>query len=120
MGLTGDRVPAGGPGGLHPGAPGSGPRARDLREVPRRAAATIDREQDRADRVGGRRIVCPLLALWSARGPLASGYVDESGPIALWRDWSDAARGGSLDVGHFFPEEAPEVTAEALSRFFGG
>ena len=75
-----------------------------------RAAATIDREHDRADRAGGRRIVCPLLALWSARGPLASWYADESGPIALWRDWSDAAQGGSLDAGHFFPEEAPEVT----------
>jgi haloacetate dehalogenase len=29
-----------------------------------RAAATIDREHDEADRAGGRRIACPLLALW--------------------------------------------------------
>jgi haloacetate dehalogenase len=35
-----------------------------------RAAATIDREHDRADRARNRRIVCPLLALWSARGAL--------------------------------------------------
>ena len=50
-----------------------------------RAAATIDREHDKADRASGRRIVCPLLALWSAQGALDTWYVEESGPIALWR-----------------------------------
>ncbi len=25
----------------------------------------------------------------------------------------------ALEAGHFFPEEAPEQTAEALNRFFG-
>src|SRR5688572_22538840 len=30
-----------------------------------RAAATLDREHDREDRARGRRIACPLLALWS-------------------------------------------------------
>ena len=83
-----------------------------------RAAATIDREHDRTDRLGGRRIVCPLLALWSARGALDTWYVGESGPIALWQAWSDDVRGRALDAGHFFPEEAPEQTTEALSRFF--
>jgi haloacetate dehalogenase len=84
-----------------------------------RAAAAIDREHDTADRASGRRIVCPLLALWSAEGPLATWYVEESGPIALWRAWSDDVQGQALNAGHFFPEEAPEQTAEALSRFFG-
>jgi haloacetate dehalogenase len=85
-----------------------------------RAAATIDRAHDRADRAAGRRIACPLLALWSAQGPLAAWYVEESGPLALWRAWGDAVEGGPLDAGHFFPEEAPEATAEALGRFFAG
>jgi haloacetate dehalogenase len=83
-----------------------------------RAAATIDREHDRADRLDGRRIVGPLLALWSAHGALGTWYVGESGPIALWQAWCDDVRGRPLDAGHFFPEEAPEQTAEALSRFF--
>lgn len=83
-----------------------------------RAAATIDREHDRADRLRERRIVCPVLALWSGRGALATWYVDESGPLALWRASSDRVEGHSLDAGHFFPEEAPEETAEALSCFF--
>src|SRR5439155_53881 len=43
-----------------------------------RAAATIDREHDKADRASGRRIVCPLLALWSAQGPFETWYVEES------------------------------------------
>jgi haloacetate dehalogenase len=82
-----------------------------------RAAATIDREHDRADRDGGRRIHCPLLALWSAAGPLDTWYVEESGPIALWQAWCDDVRGHSVTGGHFFPEEAPAQTADALTRF---
>jgi haloacetate dehalogenase len=85
-----------------------------------RAAATIDREHDKADLASGRRIVCPLLALWSAQGPLGTWYLEESGPIALWRAWSHHVQGRALDAGHFFPEEVPEQTAKALNRFFGG
>jgi haloacetate dehalogenase len=84
-----------------------------------RAAATIDREHDKADRAHNRRIACPLLALWSAEGAVDSWYAEESGPIALWRHWSDDVQGQALNAGHFFPEEAPEQTAEARERFFG-
>ncbi len=84
-----------------------------------RAAATIDREHDKADRAGGRRIACPLLVLWSAHGALDTWYIKESGPVTLWRAWGDDVQGHSLNGGHFFPEEAPEQTAEALNRFFG-
>src|SRR5262249_38240911 len=83
-----------------------------------RAAATCDREHDEADRRSGRRIACPVLVLWSGRGPLDSWYADAGGPLALWRAWADDVRGGPLDAGHFFPEELPEETAEALTRFF--
>ena len=84
-----------------------------------RAAATIDREHDKADRAAGRRIACPLLVLWSAHGALDTWYVEESGPVTLWRAWGDDVQGHPLNGGHFFPEEAPEQTAEALNRFFG-
>ena len=83
-----------------------------------RAAATIDREHDEADRAAGRRIACPLLALWSAQGALGVWYMEESGPIALWQGWSDDVQGHAVAAGHFFPEEIPEQTAEALRRFF--
>jgi haloacetate dehalogenase len=84
-----------------------------------RAAATIDREHDRADRANGRQIACPLLALWSAGGPIDTWYVDGSGPIALWQAWANDVQGQKLEGGHFFPEEIPEQTVEALDRFFG-
>ena len=83
-----------------------------------RAAATVDREHDEADREEGRRIACPLLALWSAHGSVGSWYAKEGGPLALWRAWGRDIQGHHIDAGHFFPEEAPESTAEALSRFF--
>jgi haloacetate dehalogenase len=84
-----------------------------------RAAATIDREHDKADRAIGRRIACPLLALWSARGPLGTWYAEEGGPVGLWRAWGDDVQGHALGAGHFFPEEVPEQTADALNSFFG-
>lgn len=83
-----------------------------------RAAAGIDREHDRADRAAGRRIQCPLLALWSATGALATWYGAEGGPLTLWEEWAASVEGHSIAGGHFFPEEAPGPTADALRRFF--
>jgi haloacetate dehalogenase len=83
-----------------------------------RAAATLDREHDRADLAAGRRIACPLLALWSARGGLQSWYDALGGLLALWRAWACDVRGHSIDGGHFFPEECPEQTAGAMASFF--
>jgi len=83
-----------------------------------RAAASIDREHDRADRARGHRIACPLLALWSADGPLASWYEPLGGPLGVWRAWcDDDVQGGALPGGHFFPEAASDETTAALQRF---
>jgi len=83
-----------------------------------RAAATLDREHDRADRAQGRRMACPLLVVWSARGGLETWYAESGGPIEIWGAWSAHVEGHALDAGHFFPEEAAEQTAHALSGFF--
>jgi haloacetate dehalogenase len=83
-----------------------------------RAAATIDRTHDQADAAGKRRMASPVLALWSARGGLENWYADAGGPLALWRAWAEDVQGHAVDAGHFFPEEAPTATAEALTRFF--
>ena len=82
-----------------------------------RAAATIDREHDQHDRAARRRIACPLLVLWSRRGGLESWYSDEGGPLALWRPWAADVDGHAIDGGHFFAEELPRETAEALRGF---
>jgi haloacetate dehalogenase len=83
-----------------------------------RAAATLDRRHDEVDRAAGRRIAAPLLALWSAQGALDTWYVDEGGPLAIWRTWGDDVQGHPIEAGHFFPEEAFQQTSEALSCFF--
>ena len=83
-----------------------------------RAAATIDRDHDAADRAARRRISCPLLALWSSSGPLSSWYTDDGGPLALWRELAGSVTGWPVDGGHFFPEEHPDDTAAALAGFF--
>jgi haloacetate dehalogenase len=83
-----------------------------------RAAATLDSQHDQADRQAGHRIRCPLLALWSAGGPLGSWYAEVGGPLGLWQAWAGDVRGYPLKAGHFFPEEIPEETAAALSSFF--
>jgi haloacetate dehalogenase len=84
-----------------------------------RAAATLDREHDRTDEAARRRISCPVLVLWSGKGPLEQWYAKDSGPIGVWRMWADDVRGDSLEGGHFFPEELPKQTADALASFFG-
>jgi haloacetate dehalogenase len=85
-----------------------------------RAAAGIDRVHDRADLASGRRITCPLLLLWSIRGALGSWYETEGGPLALWQEWSTDVQGHGLEAGHFFPEELPGPTADALAEFLAG
>lgn len=85
-----------------------------------RAAASVDRQHDSQDRISGRRIRCPALALWSGAGALATWYADEGGPLALWRQVADNVAGHPMPGGHFFPEEYPTETAEALGAFFGG
>ena len=79
-----------------------------------RAGATIDVEHDAADRDAGRRVVCPLLALWGAKGMLARWYV----VLEVWRGWAGDVQGRALDCGHFLPEEAPEQTLAELRAFF--
>jgi haloacetate dehalogenase len=83
-----------------------------------RAAATLDRLHDDADRKSERRIACPLLALWSDLGPLNTWYAEAGGPLALWQSWGSNVQGYALKAGHFFPEEIPNETAGALDRFF--
>jgi len=85
-----------------------------------RAAAGIDRDIDRADLKSGRRIRCPLLALWSDQGGLAAWYDNAGGPLGIWRGWAEDVHGHAVSGGHFFPEEQPDTTADALTAFLRG
>ncbi len=81
-----------------------------------RAAGSIDLEHDRADRDAGRRVTCPLLALWGTRNPVWEQYRDV---LAVWREHAADVRGEGLDCGHFIPEEEPAKTLELLRTFLG-
>lgn len=83
-----------------------------------RAAAGIDRDHDAADEKAGRRITCPMLMLWSGRGPLGSWYEKDGGPLGLWKTFANRVEGEAMTGGHFFPEELPRQTADILARFF--
>jgi haloacetate dehalogenase len=83
-----------------------------------RAAATLDRQHDEADRSSGRRIECPLLVLWDGHGALENWYGGQGGPIGIWQAWASDVRGKAVAGGHFFPEACPEATAEELGAFF--
>jgi haloacetate dehalogenase len=76
-------------------------------------ADRVDLVHDRADRLVGRRIACPLLALW-ARDGLVEQFGD---PLAIWRRWASRVEGGPLDGGHFLMEECAPELIDRLSPF---
>ena len=84
-----------------------------------RAAVTHDVAHDRADRAAGRRIACPMLALWAAGNALDVWYADVGGPLSLWRAWAFDVTGRAVAGGHFFPEERSDETVAALRAFLG-
>lgn len=80
-----------------------------------RAGLGIDRDHDDDDRHAGRRIACPVLFVWSTRDDMEELYGD---PLAIWREWADDVRGGSIDCGHHMAEGAPDELAAHLGAFF--
>ncbi|MDQ3361694.1 MAG: alpha/beta hydrolase [Actinomycetota bacterium] len=81
-----------------------------------RAAASIDLVHDDADRGEGRKVACPLLALWGGQGVMERLYDVED----VWREYAWDVRGGPIDAGHFLAEERPGETARELANFLEG
>ncbi|MCE2391846.1 MAG: alpha/beta hydrolase [Proteobacteria bacterium] len=78
-----------------------------------RAGATVDRELDARDREAGRRIDCPVLALWGDHSGTRPSLLD------TWKRWADDVRGRAIACGHFLPEEAPDEVAAEMREFLG-
>lgn len=79
-----------------------------------RAAASIDLADDRASREQGRKIQCPLLVLWGAKGKIGQWY----DALAIWRHYaSGPVSGGAVASGHYLAEEAPDEVLRWLDGF---
>jgi haloacetate dehalogenase len=78
-----------------------------------RAAASTDLLHDDETFAAGRKIECPVLALWGTQAFVGRGY----DALAVWRQYATDVRGTALPTGHFLPEEAPELVIEALRDF---
>jgi haloacetate dehalogenase len=76
-----------------------------------RAAASIDLAHDKADL--DKKIQCPLLVLWSEKGPFHRLY----DVLQTWRDRAVQAQGKALPTGHFLPEQMPEELTQELRTF---
>jgi len=79
-----------------------------------RAAASIDLEHDAADIAAGRKVTCPLLALWGEKGVVHRLF----DPLRDWGAVATDVRGTSLPAGHFLAEELPDETLAELQAFF--
>lgn len=81
-----------------------------------RAGAFVDCQLDEADLTSGRKIACPVLAIWGDRGRAHKGRQ----VLETWRRWAHDVCGEGLPCGHFLAEEAPTETRAALEKFFLG
>jgi haloacetate dehalogenase len=52
--------------------------------------------------------------LWSKQGQIAQWY----DVLSVWRAWADNVRGEAIEGNHYFAEQTPEATFEALHKFF--
>jgi haloacetate dehalogenase len=79
-----------------------------------RAAASVDLQYNEADLKAGRKITCPLLTLWSTRGPIGRQF----DVLNIWKTYATPARvtGKGLDGGHYLQEDVPnEVVADVTA-----
>ncbi|MFI6744249.1 alpha/beta fold hydrolase [Nonomuraea sp. NPDC050451] len=78
-----------------------------------RAAAGVDLEHDEADAAAGRRVRCPVLALWGEHSFVGRNY----DVLKVWREYADHVSGTALPSDHYLPEEAPALVTAELRAF---
>ena len=79
-----------------------------------RAAASIDLGHDRISRAEGKRVQCPMLVLWGAKGKIGGWY----DPVALWKQYcAGPVAGHAVNSGHYLAEEAPAEVLAAVQPF---
>lgn len=80
-----------------------------------RAAASIDCEEQRADREQGRKMKCDLMVLWGKKGLVERKF----DALAEWRKVCEGeVVGEAIESGHYIPEEKPEELLERMLGWF--
>ena len=80
-----------------------------------RASASVDMEEARRDVEQGRKIKCPLVVLWGAKGVIQLKF----DALKEWREVSDGTvEGEAVDCGHYLPEEKPQEVSQWIEKFF--
>lgn len=80
-----------------------------------RAALEEDLAADSADRMAGRLLDCPVLALW----PHAQETPGRPHPGEVWKRWAVDVSEGVTTGHHLQAEDRPEEVLGALMQFFG-
>ena len=80
-------------------------------------AIELDLVHDEQDR--GRKLTCPVLALWGADRTKRPGWQTGRGldDLTPWQERAVDVRGKGFDCGHFIPEERPEELIAELLPF---
>ncbi|HEX3197248.1 MAG TPA: alpha/beta hydrolase [Propionibacteriaceae bacterium] len=79
-----------------------------------RAALSVDREADRADRLAGRTIGCSMLSVTGSGSDIEELFGDQ---LAIWKAWADDVHVVSIDSVTYIAEENPTALTEALTGF---
>lgn len=79
-----------------------------------RAAASIDLEHDRQDRLAGTRLTMPTRVLWGEHGVVNRCFQ----PVQDWQVVAVDVSGKTLPCGHYIPEEVPTALIEECRAFF--
>jgi len=82
-----------------------------------RASASVDLKIDAADIKAGKKITCPLLALWAGRGLYPRLFDDV---LAIWKEEGTKVSGKAIDGSHNLQESAPKETLAELQAFLKG
>ena len=78
-----------------------------------RAAVEEDLAADQADREAGRKLDCPVLALW----PRAQEMPGRPQPADIWRQWAEDVSSATTTGHHLQTEDRPEEVVAALLPF---
>ena len=83
-----------------------------------RASASIDLKIDEADAKEGKKIQCPLLALWAANGAMGKLY----DVLGIWKQEGVSVSGKGLPppANHSLQESSPQETLAELQKFLKG